>query len=124
VCQASETVVKQKTPTCKGWRFDGLLFLGPEVNGEHYRPDEIELLRTSPHQLGVELESLRIEELERNASQLRQRLLVSEERSLVLEQQSAVHERETVALRHWSTSGCARCNRHRPFDRRWTGAED
>jgi hypothetical protein len=83
----------------------GLLLLGPRDDGESYRPDQIALLTTSVHRFGIELESLRMEALERHASELQQKLLSSEEWSKVLEQKSALQEREAVALRRLHQGG-------------------
>jgi hypothetical protein len=51
----------------------GIVLLGPKLAGELYRPDEIELLASCVHQFGLDLESLRISELERRNASLRQR---------------------------------------------------
>ena len=48
----------------------GLVLLAMKNNEHNYRPDEIALLGTSVRQLGMDLETLRIEQLERNAAEL------------------------------------------------------
>jgi len=54
-------------------RVSGLVLLGPKSGTELYRPDEIELLMGSVHQFGLDLESLRVGELERRNVALQQR---------------------------------------------------
>jgi hypothetical protein len=54
-------------------KVSGIVLLGPKSGGEIYRPDEIELLMGSVHQFGLDLESLRVGELERRNAFLNQR---------------------------------------------------
>lgn len=67
----------------------GLVLLGRKLNGGQCRPDEIELLTVATHQLGLSLESLRVEELERRSAAL--------ETTLEFERQT--HQRATTLLR-------------------------
>ncbi|MBC7623520.1 MAG: hypothetical protein H7232_09060 [Aeromicrobium sp.] len=67
----------------------GLVLLGQKLSGGKCRPDEIELLTLATHQLGLQLESLRVEHLERHSAAL--------ETTLKFERET--HERETTLLR-------------------------
>lgn len=70
----------------------GLVLLGPKANGQNYRPDELALLTTSVQRLGLDLEGLRVQELEREAAEF-------QHKSDALEQRSLAQEREATALR-------------------------
>lgn len=63
----------------------GLVLLGPKARGEHYRPDEQELLAQAAHQIGLDLHALRVEQLEKRTSELVEQvqLLKAENRSLL-----------------------------------------
>jgi len=58
----------------------GLILLGPKPNGDAYRPDEAEVLANAAHHVGLDLHALKVEQLERERTQLIQavRLLESE----------------------------------------------
>ena len=83
----------------------GFVLLGGKRSGNQYRPDELALLASGVQQLGLDLESLRVEELERNAAQLAQRAALMEERWHASEQKSAAQEREAAALRQLFQAG-------------------
>ncbi|WP_296000021.1 GAF domain-containing protein [Rugamonas sp.] len=70
-------------------QINGVLLLGQKLNGSQYRPDEIELLAVATHQLGLHMESLRVENLERHSTVLETQLKT----------ERAAHERETTLLR-------------------------
>jgi hypothetical protein len=70
----------------------GMVLLGSARSGRNYRPDEISLLANSVRQLGMDLETLRMEELERKATAL-------EQKAAIFEQKSGAFEREATALR-------------------------
>jgi len=44
----------------------------PQQERQHYRPDQVALLTAGVHQLGMDLESLRVIELENGISKLQQ----------------------------------------------------
>ena len=51
--------------------FSGIyLVLGAKPGGDSYRPDEIAALSDATHQIGLDLHALRIDQLERDGSQL------------------------------------------------------
>lgn len=50
----------------------GFVLIGEHARGHSYRPDEIELIEKATQQIGLNIESLRIEELERTSAQLQQ----------------------------------------------------
>jgi hypothetical protein len=44
----------------------GFVLLGPKPTGEDYRPDEIEIMAWAAHQIGLDLQAIRVRELELN----------------------------------------------------------
>jgi hypothetical protein len=44
----------------------GFVLLGPKPSGEDYRPDEIEIMAWATHQVGLDLQAIRVRELELN----------------------------------------------------------
>ena len=50
----------------------GFVLIGEHARGHSYRPDEIELIEEATQQIGLNIESLRVEELERASAQLQQ----------------------------------------------------
>ena len=42
----------------------GFVLLGPKPTGEDYRPDEIEVMAWATHQIGLDLQAIRVRELE------------------------------------------------------------
>jgi len=50
-------------------RLNGFLLLGQRARGDRFRPDQITLLSTAAHQYGLDMESLRVEAMERRASE-------------------------------------------------------
>jgi hypothetical protein len=55
-------------------RVEGMVLLGQRRNGKPYRPDQVALLATGVHQVGMDLESLRVIELEQGMAQLKQKM--------------------------------------------------
>jgi hypothetical protein len=51
----------------------GLALIGPKPTGEDYRPDEIEILGWATQQVGLDLQAIRVRELERNVLKLEAR---------------------------------------------------
>ena len=51
----------------------GFVLLGPKPTGEDYRPDEIEVLGWATHQVGLDLQAIRVRELELANVQLAER---------------------------------------------------
>jgi methyl-accepting chemotaxis protein len=96
-----------------------LVLLGEKSSGKRYRPDEIALLSTGIHQLGLDLESLRVVELEQiaaasrhHAEALEQKLVSSERLSAAFQQNFSLSEerahaieREAAALRELIRGG-------------------
>jgi GAF domain-containing protein len=94
-------------------KLNGIVLMGFKQNGQHYRPDEVSLLANGAHQIGLDLESLRVSELEhrlrasdiaaeearRSASMTEQKLIATEKQAELLEQKSCAQEREAIALR-------------------------
>jgi hypothetical protein len=66
-------------------RLEGMVLIGKKADERQYRPDEIALLETAAHQLGMDLAGL-------HSEQLAQRAAMAEEKALL-------HERETKMLR-------------------------
>lgn len=60
-------------PSIHHGELDGFVLLGPKARQEPYRPDELEVLGVAAHQVGLDLRALRMEQLERENSQLRAR---------------------------------------------------
>jgi hypothetical protein len=52
---------------------NGIVLLGARAGGDPFRPDQIALLSTAVHQYGLDLESLRVEAMERRISESEQR---------------------------------------------------
>jgi hypothetical protein len=48
----------------------GFVLLGPKPTGEHYRPDEIEILSWATQQVGLDLQAIRVRELEQSVIKL------------------------------------------------------
>jgi hypothetical protein len=48
----------------------GLILLGPKPDGDAYRPDEVEVLAYAAHHVGLDLHALKVEQLERERTQL------------------------------------------------------
>ncbi len=67
-------------------RLNGIVLLGARVGGNQFRPDQITLLKTAIHRFGLDLESLRVEAMERRAGES--------------EQMAKSLERELEVLRH------------------------
>jgi hypothetical protein len=83
-------------------RLRGLVLLGAKPNQQQYRPDEIALLATAAQQLGMDLESLRAIELERqidSLAHLETSLAAAQQQSTTLEQAYLALEREAALLR-------------------------
>ncbi|WP_332878913.1 hypothetical protein [Massilia sp. S19_KUP03_FR1] len=55
-------------------RVQGMVLLGNRHNGIPYRPDQVTLPATGVHQIGMDLESLRVIELEHGMALLRQKM--------------------------------------------------
>ena len=70
----------------------GLVLVGAKTSGRNFRPDEVALLTKSVRQFGMDLETLRLAELERSAAAL-------EQKAMAFEQKSAAFEREANTLR-------------------------
>lgn len=51
---------------------NGMVLVGPRKDGQLYRPDQVEQLGETVHHLGLDLESLRVEELEKASATLAQ----------------------------------------------------
>jgi hypothetical protein len=51
----------------------GFVLLGPKPTGEDYRPDEIEVLGWATRQIGLDLQAIRVRELEQNVIRLEAR---------------------------------------------------
>lgn len=58
----------------------GLVLLGAKPDGDGYRPDETAALANAVRSVGLDLDALRIEELEAEAVTLRSRLMLAEAR--------------------------------------------
>lgn len=58
----------------------GLVLLGAKPDGDGYRPDETAALANAVRSVGLDLDALRIEELEAEAANLRSRLMLAEAR--------------------------------------------
>lgn len=80
-------------------RVSGVLLLGTKRNGQQLRPDELLLLTKCVFGLGLAMESLRIEELERTMLDMSRRTEFVDQKCLALEQLTAVLEREVTGLR-------------------------
>ncbi len=48
----------------------GFILLGPKPTGEDYRPDEIEVMAWATHQIGLDLQAIRVRELEQTVTRL------------------------------------------------------
>ena len=55
-------------------RVEGIVLLGHRRNGMPYRPDQVSLLATGVHQIGMDLESLRVIELEQGMAVLKKKM--------------------------------------------------
>jgi hypothetical protein len=93
-------------PMMTNGRLRGLVLMDGKLNRQQYRPDELALLAGAVQQLGMDLESLRAAELERElaalettATQLEGSLATAQQQSSTLEQAYLALERETVLLR-------------------------
>lgn len=62
----------------------GLVLIGAKPNTDTYRPDEEEVLAFAVHRIGLDLDALRIEALERETDALRQHVKVLEAREAAL----------------------------------------
>jgi hypothetical protein len=51
----------------------GFVLLGPKPTGEDYRPDEVEVLGWATQQVGLDLQAIRVRELEQNVIRLEAR---------------------------------------------------
>jgi len=49
----------------------GVVLLGPKPSGQDLRPDEVELIEWATRQVGLDLHALKVEQLERERSELR-----------------------------------------------------
>jgi hypothetical protein len=57
-------------PSIHHGELDGFVLLGNKPSGETYRPDEIEVLGHTAHQVGLDFRALRMEQLERDVADL------------------------------------------------------
>lgn len=80
-------------------RLQGLLIAQPKSNGQQYRPDQIVLLSTAVHQIGLDLESLRVNELESTVAALSHQTVDLGQQLKYSEQLATVREGEAKALR-------------------------
>lgn len=85
-------------------RLSGVLLLGAKRNGQQLRPDEILLLTKCVFGLGLALEGLRVEELERTMRDMSRRAEFVDHKCLALEQLTAALEREVAGLRQQSST--------------------
>ncbi len=51
----------------------GLILLGPKPTGEDYRPDEVEVMAWATHQIGLDLQAIRVRDLEQTVITLEAR---------------------------------------------------
>ncbi len=51
----------------------GFILLGPKPTGEDYRPDEVEVMAWATHQIGLDLQAIRVRELEQSVVTLEAR---------------------------------------------------
>ncbi len=51
----------------------GFILLGPKPTGEDYRPDEVEVIGWATHQIGLDLQAIRVRELEQSVVKLEAR---------------------------------------------------
>jgi len=80
----------------------GLLLLNAKASGQRYRPDEIALLGSAVHQIGLDLESLRVQELESAVSDLAHKASSLEGKLKHAEQLAAAREDEARVLRQFA----------------------
>lgn len=71
---------------------NGLVLIGAKQGGQQYRPDEIGLLETCVHQIGLDLEGLRVVELQRRAITSESQAAHFEQRLIDLERICAAQE--------------------------------
>jgi len=60
-------------PSLHHGQLHGFVIVGSRPNGDAYRPDEIEVLGYAAHEVGLNLRTLRLEQLERENSEMRAR---------------------------------------------------
>jgi len=60
-------------PSLHHGQLHGFVIVGSRPNGDAYRPDEIEVLGSAAHEVGLNLRTLRLEQLERENSEMRAR---------------------------------------------------
>ncbi|MES2128271.1 MAG: hypothetical protein V4463_13455 [Pseudomonadota bacterium] len=80
-------------------QLQGLFLAQARMSGQHYRPDQITLLSTAVHQIGLDLESLRSKEFEFQVEALAHQAVELKQQLKHAEQLAVVQEREARALR-------------------------
>ena len=68
----------------------GFVLLGAKPGGGSYRPDEIDVMGHAAHQVGLDLDALKIEQLERDGAQLIQKVHTLEHENALLRLSSAI----------------------------------
>lgn len=77
---ASELAAELALPVVQRAELNGFVLMGPKANGESYRPDELEALGWAAHNIGLDLNALKILQLEQQTAVQQQELAILQAR--------------------------------------------